>query len=134
MTARAEHGALRVHELERGDVVLLGVRRERYGLAPVHSQLVSGEELRVVEVEPERARRPQRQAAVILGDEDETVLLQARGHFFALAWACSAACASPPRRRSSASFSIAGAPASTRSSDCAVVMSRASSMKSATRR
>jgi hypothetical protein len=64
-----------VHELERGDVVLLGVRRQEQRLAAVDAHLVAREELRVVVVQAERARRSQWQAAVVLSDEDELVLL-----------------------------------------------------------
>ena len=124
---RAEGGAtLRVHQLERRHVVLLGVRRQQHGLGAVDAEPVAREELRVVVVEPERARRRERQASVVLGDEDELILFERYGHALVHSLAL-ATC-------SSFSFSIASAPNSTMSSDCAVVMFFASSTNSATRR
>jgi len=70
-----EHGAFGMHELERRDVVLLGVRRQQEGPGPVHAEGVAREVLRVVVVEAERAHRAERQAPILLGDEDDLVLL-----------------------------------------------------------
>ena len=76
---RAEGRAFRVHELEGRHVVLLGVRRKKDRPGTVHAQPVPGEVLRVVVVEAEWARRAEGQSPVILGHEDERVLLQRDG-------------------------------------------------------
>src|SRR6266540_376117 len=69
MESRAERRTLGVHELERGDVVLLGVGGEQDRRGAVHAQRVAREELRVVVVEPEWTRAAERKATVVLGDE-----------------------------------------------------------------
>src|SRR5207247_3479267 len=75
VAGRADRRALGVHQLERRDVVLLRVRGEEERLGAVDAHLVAGEELRVVVVEPERARCAQRETAVVFRDEDELIFL-----------------------------------------------------------
>ena len=75
MPCRPEHRALGMHELKCRDVVLLGVRRQEERPRAVHTERVAREVLRVVVVEAERAHRAERQAPIVLGDEDELVLL-----------------------------------------------------------
>ena len=80
MTSQAEDRSAGVHELERGDVVLLGVRRQQDRTLAVDAHRVARQVLGVVVIEPERARGAEGQAAVVLGDEDEGVLLERDRH------------------------------------------------------
>src|SRR5260221_141116 len=107
-----------VGELERADVVLLRIRREEGRRLPIDAQRVAREVLGVVVVEPERGRGTKREGAIVLGDEDEAILLHRHGHQ-ALA-------------SSGFSFSNVSAWRSTSASASSVSRSFASSMKPAT--
>jgi hypothetical protein len=72
---RTEHRTFGMHQLERRDVVLLGVRREEDRTRAVDAQRVPREVLGVVVVEAERTHRAERQPPIVLRHEDELVLL-----------------------------------------------------------
>src|SRR4029077_8995851 len=108
-----------VRELERADVVLLGVRREQRRRLPVDAQREAREELGVVVVQAERRRGAGGQAAIVLRDEDDGILLHGDAH----------------QRATSSGFSCSKTAAcrSTGVSAPSGSRSRASSMKLATR-
>jgi len=69
-----------VRELECADVVLLRVRREQRGRLAVDAEREPREELGVVVVEPEWRGRAQGEAPIVIGHEDEAVLLHGDAH------------------------------------------------------